>query len=71
MKRTRNQTEPATTEITIAPDGRVFIFGLSRAVLEIAQSLSPNDARLARRLARVAASESNFHEEPETEGINR
>jgi hypothetical protein len=45
--------EPATTEITITPDGRVFVFGLSRTVLEICCNLNPHDAQLGRRLAHV------------------
>jgi hypothetical protein len=40
----------ATTDITIAPDGRVFIFGLSADVLEVAAKLNPSDGALQRRL---------------------
>jgi hypothetical protein len=34
------------TEILIQPDGRVFVFGMSRPVLEVLGSLQPEDPRL-------------------------
>lgn len=36
------------TEITIQPDGRVFVFGASRQVLEALRLLQPRDRRLTR-----------------------
>ncbi|NOX55399.1 MAG: hypothetical protein GXP27_13365 [Planctomycetes bacterium] len=42
------------TEITIAPDGRVFLFGTSREVLEALSQLTFRDADLDRRLNRIA-----------------
>jgi len=33
--------ETMMTEITIYPDGRVFIFGTSRLVLEVMEQLNP------------------------------
>jgi hypothetical protein len=44
---------PATVDITIAPDGQVFVFGLSREVLEIVSDLNPHDQRLRGRLSRL------------------
>ncbi len=38
--------ETAISEITILPDGRVYVFGMSLQVLEVLQSLEPNDPRL-------------------------
>jgi hypothetical protein len=35
--------ETTITEITLQPDGRIFIFGLSREVLAILQDLCPAD----------------------------
>lgn len=57
MTRKRDTMEPATTEITITPDGRVFVFGLSRPVLEICCNLNPNDVQLGRRLEQVRRAE--------------
>jgi hypothetical protein len=44
---------PATVDITIAPDGRVFVFGLSREVLQVVAGLNPHDQRLSDRLVRL------------------
>jgi hypothetical protein len=49
--------ETLITEITIQPDGRVFVFGTSRQVLEVLESINPNDPRLNRLLAHVRAVE--------------
>lgn len=38
--------ETALTEITIQPDGRVYVFGASREVLEVLDLISPHDSRL-------------------------
>lgn len=45
--------ETALSEITILPDGRVFVLGASRQVLEILEVLSPEDAALKQRLKQV------------------
>ena len=45
--------ESAITEITIAPDGRIFVFGLSRPVIDILDRLHPNDSRLKQLVHRV------------------
>ena len=38
--------ETLVTEITLQPDGRVYVFGASREVLAILAELQPHDARL-------------------------
>ena len=43
--------ETHVTEITIQPDGRVYVFGLSRPVLELLATLRPDDPRLTGRMA--------------------
>jgi hypothetical protein len=42
------EEEQEMTEITIYPDGRVFVFGMSVSVLEILNHLQPHDERLRR-----------------------
>jgi hypothetical protein len=42
--------ETLTTEITILPDGRVYVFGLSLQVLELLEDLSPRDPLVKKRL---------------------
>ena len=39
--------ETNLTEITIQPDGRVYVFGASLPILQILQSLQPNDPRIS------------------------
>jgi len=39
--------ETDLTEVTIQPDGRIYVFGASLPVLQILQSLQPNDPRVA------------------------
>jgi len=46
--------ETAISEITILPDGRVFVLGASHEVLEILEALNPGDAGLKRRLEHAA-----------------
>jgi hypothetical protein len=53
------QDETTITEITIQPDGRVFIFGTSRQVLDILIELEPRSARLNRLLGHVRSLESD------------
>lgn len=43
--------ETSVTEITIAPDGRIFAFGTSDRVLEILGELAPADVLLQQRIA--------------------
>ncbi len=40
--------ETAISEITIRPDGRVYVFGMSRQVLEGLECLQTGDPRLER-----------------------
>ncbi|HEV3007183.1 MAG TPA: hypothetical protein VGX78_22125 [Pirellulales bacterium] len=47
--------ETRTTEITILPDGRICLFGASRAVLEILGEMRLGDAALDQRLAYLRA----------------
>jgi hypothetical protein len=51
------QEETTITEITIQPDGRVYVFGTSRQALEVLDGLRPRDARLGRLLGHVRAIE--------------
>ncbi len=46
--------ETAVSEITILPDGRVFVLGASRQVLEILEVLSPKDTAIKERLRHAA-----------------
>jgi hypothetical protein len=45
--------DSAFTELLIQPDGRVFVFGLSRPVLEVLGTLTTNDRRLRELLGRT------------------
>ena len=49
--------ETNITEITIRPDGRIYVFGLSRQVLQILENLRPGEPHLAGVLAHVRAVE--------------
>lgn len=40
------EDESTLTEITLLPDGRVYVFGLSRQVLEILGELQSQDQRV-------------------------
>lgn len=42
--------QTAVSEITILPDGRVFVLGASRELLEVLAVLNPEDAGLRQRL---------------------
>jgi hypothetical protein len=46
---TKLDEESRETEITILPDGRVYVFGLTRQVLETLAAAVPQDRALARR----------------------
>ncbi len=52
------ENETAVTELTIAADGRVYVFGTSLSVLEILSTLNPKDERLAARLKPVEGDSS-------------
>ena len=45
--------ETLISQITIQPDGRVYVFGASRDVLEVLESVNPIDRRVSRLLQRV------------------
>ena len=51
--------EKNITELTIAPDGRVFVFGTSRPILEVLEALQPRDKKLQRLLEHVRRLESS------------
>ena len=53
--------ETTITEITIQPDGRIYVFGTSRRVLEVLEELRPDDPRLRLRLGRVRVDEARRH----------
>jgi len=50
--------ENTMTEITIQPDGRVYVFGTSRQVLDILVDLDPRSPRLERLLSEVKRHET-------------
>lgn len=45
--------ETGSTDITIRPDGRIYIKGLSRPVLDILASIQPSDEALRQLVFRV------------------
>jgi hypothetical protein len=53
-----NDDDVPLTEITIQPDGRVYVQGLSREVLEVLVTLQPDDPHVAGLLAHVTDLES-------------
>ena len=57
--------ETHVTELTIAPDGRIYIFGTSRQILDVVRSLRPSEATAKRLLARVRDVEAT---QPHNEG---
>jgi hypothetical protein len=40
--------ESSISEITILPDGRIYVFGMSRQVLEVIESFQVDDPRVRR-----------------------
>lgn len=46
--------ETATTDIEIGPDGRIYIFGASRAVLEVMHDIGVSDSHLEARLQQMS-----------------
>lgn len=59
------EDEKSITELTIAPDGRIFVFGTSRPILEVLEALQPRDAKLRRLLEHVRQLESARSERAE------
>lgn len=51
METSRDETQ--LTEITIRPDGRVYVFGMSRPVLEVLALLPQHDERLSHLCSRL------------------
>ena len=49
------QDETTITDITIQPDGRLYVFGASRDVTTMLGELCPNDPRLQRMLDHLRA----------------
>lgn len=49
----RDDDETTITEITIAPDGRVYVFGTSNRVLEVLDELELGDPSVSQRLERL------------------
>ena len=45
--------ESTLSEITIQPDGRIYVFGPSLGILEMLETLAPTDARLQNILTQV------------------
>jgi hypothetical protein len=51
--------ETTLSEITITPDGRVFTFGTSRAIVEILHELRPDDPKVGEILKRLHAPDAD------------
>ncbi len=49
------EDETAITEITIGPDGRIYVFGLSVEVAEVLEALCPADHPLVKTLSQAIA----------------
>lgn len=47
------EDEKAVSEITIAPDGRIFVFGSSRQVIEVLDDLNLGGADFKRRIEHI------------------
>jgi hypothetical protein len=52
------EDETQITEISIGPDGRIFVFGLSESVLEVVAELSSDLSPARRRLAALRPAQS-------------
>jgi hypothetical protein len=50
--------ETTMTEITIQPDGRVYIFGTSRSMLDILEELNPKCGWLQELIGQVRSNET-------------
>lgn len=65
------EDESRITEITIQPDGRVYVFGTSRQVLEVLEVLHPGDEKLLRLLGHVRkCAKVNLFEEIGQENVD-
>ena len=51
------EDESTLSEITIGPDGRVYVFGPSLGILELLETLAPTDERLQNILSQVRKTE--------------
>jgi hypothetical protein len=51
MKKIEPEDETAITEITIQPDGRIYIFGLSLEVAQVLEGLCPPGHAIGRLVA--------------------
>ena len=54
-----DESESPWTEITIQPDGRVYIFGMSKAVLEVMSGLPAQEPTLNRLLEHIHQQEAS------------
>lgn len=62
------EDETHITEITIQPDGRVYVFGTSRQILDILVDLDPLSIKLSRLMEQVRSVEhGQVHETGEGE----
>jgi hypothetical protein len=52
------QEETTITEISIRPDGRIFVFGTSRQVLDVLERLNPQSPVIRQILDGVRAQEA-------------
>jgi hypothetical protein len=50
--------ETDLSEITILPDGRVYVFGMSRQVLELLENLRAGEPRIRALLEQARAAET-------------
>lgn len=68
MKRSKTTAidESAESEITIAPDGRIYAFGITRRVVEVLASIPASDDRIARLLRQATEPEAQTQMEKET-----
>ena len=54
------QDETTVTDITIGADGRIFVFGTSRQVIELLADFQPGNARLGVLLNCLRTQERNI-----------
>ena len=63
--------EAAITEISIGPNGRIYIFGLSREVLDVVAPLCPNNVSLQARRAQLHRTVVNMSAVPQQDSVNK
>lgn len=63
----RGDDQTHVTDITIQPDGRIYVFGTSRPILDVLKILQPRDGRLKRLCEHVSA---RWDSEPNHGAIN-